>query len=406
MKGHIRRGRIEGTWYLRVELDRSDNGKRRQKRVTVRGTNADAQRRLRKLLTDLETGGYVDTARLTVGDLLRQWLSSREQRVQFRTYQRYEEIVRLYLLPTCGSVTLAKLSPSSVEQALKEWRSGGRHDGEPGRLSSRSLKHVFDTLKSACLWGVRSGLLARNPVAPVDPPAVERREMTALDPEGVARLLNAASGTELLKPILVAVGTGLRCGELLALRWSDVDLDAGRLYVRRSVENAKGELRYKQPKTSRSARTLSLAAFVVDALCRHRAVQNERRIFYGLGRDDSALIFDREDCSPWNPASFSFAFAKFIRKSGLPKVRFHDLRHSHATLLLRAGVDLKTISATLGHSTISMTGNVYLHAAESLQQAAVSRLDEMLSPAVGGVFQRASVPQRCHTKPSLTKSPS
>ncbi|MDQ2992232.1 MAG: site-specific integrase, partial [Candidatus Eremiobacteraeota bacterium] len=180
-----------------------------------------------------------------------------------------------------------------------------------------------------------------------------QREMQTLDVMGVAALLKAAGGSELQSSIAVLVGTGLRRGELLGLRWSDLDLSIGRLAVRRSVEMIDGKRQEKPPKTARSARTLALASFVVEALRRQKGEQNERRLVLGLGRDENAYVSDRSDGTPWNPDSFSWSFAELIRRSKLPRIRLHDLRHSHATLALSAGTDLKTISAALGQSSIA-----------------------------------------------------
>jgi len=237
------------------------------------------------------------------------------------------------------------------------------------------------------------GLLTRNPVDAVTPPRVERLEMKALDAAGVTALLAAAEGLEIQLPILVAIGTGLRRGELLGLRWNDIDLDGCRLSVRRSLEVVAGEIRSKPPKTTRSARTISLASFVIEALRRHRGEQNKRRL---RGGDDAAWVFSDGRGNPWNPVHFTKRFGRLARQPGVPRVRFHDLRHSHATLSLAAGIDLKTISASLGHSTIGVTANTYLHAVDSLQRESANRLDVALRGAIGAGLSRSSVPNRCH----------
>jgi len=241
----------------------------------------------------------------------------------------------------------------------------------------------------------------RNPVDAVEPPKVDRTEMRALDPVGISRLLEVANGTELAAPIAVAVGTGLRRGELLGLRWNDVDLEKGRLAVRRSVETVDGVRRTKPPKTTRSARTVAIPAFVVDVLRQARADQLSHRILLGLGREDDGWVFTRDDASPWEPGAFSLHFARLVKRQRLPHVRFHDLRHSYGTLALAAGVDLKTVSAAMGHSTIAMTGNTYLHAVASLERDSASRIDALLGDVVGAAMSGeriSSVPQRCQTK--------
>jgi integrase len=287
------------------------------------------------------------------------------------------------------------MRPVHVEAALATWRK--KNSARLGRpLSQRSIRHAYDTLRTICRWAVRMGLLVRNPCDAVAPPRWDQKEMRTLDAPGVAALLTAASGTELQLPIAVLVGTGLRRGELFGLRWTDVDLDAGRLEVRRSVEMVDGTRREKPPKTARSARTLALAPFVIAAL-QMRKDEQFRRLQNRVGKREAsaeqkdAYVFDRADGSLWNPDSCSWSFAELIRRKKLSKIRLHDLRHSHATLALAAGMDLKTISAALGHSTIAVTANTYLHATEAMQRTHADRLETALGASVTGALRRPAV---------------
>ena len=211
--------------------------------------------------------------------------------------------------------------------------------------------------------------------------------MRTLDADGFTRLLKTAKGSELEVPIIVAFGTGLRRGELLALRWSDVDLAVGRVSVRRSLERFDGEIRTKEPKTPRSRRTVTLPAFALAALrtLRDDQLRTLIALFGDLEarrRQKDGPVFTRIDGALWDVGAFSLAFYRLIRRGKLPAVRFHDLRHSYGTLALAAGTDLKTISAALGHSTISTTANIYLHAVESLQQEAADRINLIVADAI------------------------
>jgi integrase len=230
--------------------------------------------------------------------------------------------------------------------------------------------------------------------------------MRALDPNGVAELLGIARGTEAEHAIIVAIGTGLRRGELLGLRWSDLNLHTARLTVRRSVETVKGVTRTKPPKTTRSARTIALPRFALDALRNQRAESDKRRTFFGLPHSEDDWVFTRADESPWTPHVFSLTFARMVKRAGLKPVRLHDLRHTFGTLALASGVDLKTVSTALGHSTIAMTANTYMHAVESLQQDAADRIDTLLGGIVGKA--RSSVPRdpRPHQKPPSNQASS
>lgn len=394
MKDHIIRGRVDGTWYLRVELPRDAGGQRRQRRETVRCTKAQAQRRLRDLLREVEMGGYAEGVRLTVAALAQHWLDAAEHRVTARTFAFYAAHVRLYILPSLGSLRAEQLRPAHIEAAIAAWRHGKRNDKEQGALSPRTVAHVFNTLRTLLRWGVKMGTLVRNVADAVEPPRYERKEMRALESTGVAKLLKAAQGGDLQAVIAVAIGTGLRRGELLGLRWSDIDLVARRLTVRRSVETVKGVTRTKPPKTARSARTIALPPFVVEVL---RDDYTKQELVRGRAPDESAWVFVRGDGSPWEPGAFSLAFARFVKNAKLPHVRFHDLRHSFGTLALASGVDLQTVSRALGHESVAITSRIYVHAIDTLQADAAARIDALLGPAVAGAM--SLVPQPCHAIP-------
>jgi integrase len=412
MRGYVTRGRSGGTWYLRVDLPRGGDGKRRQRRETVSGTKADAQRRLRDLLREVESGNYTGTGRLTIAEIARRWLATKEHRVAAKTYAFYSSHLRLYIVPAFGSLRGEALHAEQIEAALASWARGKRHDRKRGARSSRSIAHIFNTLRTLLRWSVKMGLLVRNSADAVDPPRFERREMHVLDAAGVARLLSAARGSELQAIIAVAIGTGLRRGELLALRWSDVNLDARRLTVRRSLETVKGITRTKPPKTARSARTIALPPFVVGVLRQELDHQEELRRDFEDKADRGGWIFVRADGSPWEPGAFSLSFARFVKRVKLPHIRFHDLRHSFGTLALASGVDLQTVSRALGHESTAITSRIYLHAVETLQDDAAARIDALLGNAVTSALATPvspaklveSVPQRCHATPLPIKN--
>jgi integrase len=412
MRGHLKRGRADSTWYLRVELLHDRDGKRRQRRETVRGTKADAQRRLRELLREVESGGCTDVTRLTIAQLAQRWLAAKEHRVAAKTYAFYASHVRLYIVPALGSLRAEMLRPAHVEAAIGTWARGKRNDHEKGVLSSRSVAHLFNTLRTMLRWGVKMGMLVRNAADAAEPPRFQRKEMCALDPAGVARLLRAAQGSELQPIIVVAVGTGLRRGELLALRWSDVNLDARRLTVRRSLETVEGVTRTKPPKTARSERTIALPPFVADVLRIELGRQEELCRTSGMKQAENGWVFARIDGSPWEPGAFSLAFARFVKHAKLPHARFHDLRHSFGTLALASGVDLQTVSRALGHESTAITSRIYLHAIDTLQDDAAARIDALLGNAVTSALAKPSVPsklgesvpERCHTTPTAIKN--
>jgi integrase len=238
--------------------------------------------------------------------------------------------------------------------------------------------HFHRLLQKALSQAVRWQLLARNPASAVEPPRPQRQQMRALDETETATLLKLVEDTRLYMPTLLAITGGFRRGEILALRWQDVDLQTGRAVISRSLEDTKESVRVKSPKTERGRRTVVLPGFTLDALRTHRAQQAARRLAAGPAYDDNDLICAREDGSFWPPDTFTTLFAARVRTSGLAHFRFHDLRHTHATQLLKQGVHPKIVSERLGHSNIGITLDTYSHVLPGMQEDAIGIFDSHL----------------------------
>jgi len=228
---------------------------------------------------------------------------------------------------------------------------------------------------------VRRQLLARNPAEAVRPPRPARAPVRTLDEEQTTRLLKTAQGTRLHVPVLVAVMTGLRRGKLLALRWSDMDLEAATLSVTQTLRVTHNGLVFAPPKTGKSRRLLALPPLVVEALREHRRRQLEDRLRLGPVWQEHGLVFPGPDGRPWHPATLSCSFRELCKRAGM-EIRFHDLRHSHATQLLKAGVHPKIVNEWLGHSTVGITLDIYSHLLPGMQEEAVGRLEAALRAAL------------------------
>jgi len=244
-------------------------------------------------------------------------------------------------------------------------------------------------LREALQQAVRWQLLARNPADAVKPPKVERKQMQTLDAEATVVLIEAARCTNLFMPILLGVLCGLRRGEITALRWRSIDLDHGQLSVTASTEQTSRGTREKETKSGK-ARTVALPSLIVDELRRHRVAQAEGLLQAGVRLTDDHHVVAREDGQPLQPRSLTHAFVKFIRQHGLPPIRLHDLRHSHATHMLAAGVHPKVAQERLGHSSVSVTIDLYSHVLPGMQAEAVSRVDAVLRDALN----RRAVPHK------------
>jgi integrase len=206
--------------------------------------------------------------------------------------------------------------------------------------------------------------------------------MRAIDEKSTASLLEAARDTRVHIPVLVAVTTGLRRGEVLALRWSDIDLDNSTLTVRRSVEQVKRQVTFKPPKTAKGRRLISLPSFTVDAFRKHRAEQAQERLQMGKGYEDQDLLFAQYDGNVWLPDLFTASFRRMVRNAKIGHIRFHDLRHSHATQMLMQGIHPKVVSERLGHSSIAITLDTYSHVLPGIQEEAAAKIDAALRGAV------------------------
>jgi integrase len=328
---------------------------------------------LRRLLRAIDTGDHVDPNRITLRDWLTTWLATVRQEVAPKTHERYSEIVNHFLLPALGNLRLAKLAPAHIQDAYNEWAIGGRRDGKEGGLSPRTRRHIHRILSGALVRAVEQQLIVRNPCAVLRLPKVERREMAALTVDQAQALLAAIRHTRVYWPVMIALATGGRRGEILALRWRH--LDGGVLRIVESLEQTNAGLRFKPPKNGR-ARAVTLPNFAIDELRRLKREQAEEFFLLGIRQTADTLLCARADGEPMQPRSLTHEFTRLVgRIQEIPRVRFHDLRHSHATQLLAAGVHPKVASERLGHSTIGVTLDLYSHVSATMQEDAAAKLD-------------------------------
>jgi integrase len=283
-------------------------------------------------------------------------------------------------------VPVRRLTPVHIEAFEAElqregWvkpRAGGNSEGEGGAkqgLSSQTVLHVHRVLSQALNHAVSVGVLSKNPAEQVSPPRPPSREIKILDKNEIAALVQAAKATDLYVPVLVAVTTGVRRGELLALRWSDIDLKAATLTVNQSLERIKGEFRFKSPKTRTSRRTISLPAVTVDALRAHYKVQLEERLQLGLGRDPQGLVFAQPGGQPTDLDSLTKSFGRLVAAAKVTPITLKGLRHTHISHLLMDGVHVKVVSERVGHANITTTLSVYAAYIPNMQADAARQVD-------------------------------
>jgi integrase len=384
-QGHIRE-RSEGSWELRYSLGTDPaTGKRRVATATIRGDRKAAETELRRLLRTRDTGEHVDPNRLSVRQWLTQWHDMMRSEVSPKTHERYGELVTNYLIPALGALPLSKLAPGDIQSAYGGWATEGRRDGKPGGLSPLTRRYIHVILKSALARAAEQQLLARNPADAFKKrlPKVERKEMVTLTAEQSQQLLESIKDTRTYWPVMLALATGMRRGEVLALRWKNIDLDRAVLSVVQSLEQTKTELRFKDTKTSRN-RAITLPAFAVEELRRLKRQQAEELLALGIRQTGETLVCCRADGEPLQPRSVTHQFILLRgRVKDLPRVRFHDTRHSHATQLLADGVHPKVAQERLGHSTVTTTLDLYSHVTATMQADAAAKLDAAFRVAKG-----------------------
>lgn len=379
MRGHLEK-RYNGSWTIIIEMGNDPKtGKRRRIGRNFKGNKREAEKEMVRLMHELETGAFVEPARLTVENWMRQWLEQAKLRLAAKTHYRYVQLVESYIIPNLGQVELTNLKPLHIQRMYAQLLEGGRRDGRPGGLSSTTVRHIHALLHSALKVAVKLQVMRHNPADAVDAPKMSHPEPQVFTEEQVARMLEAARETPHYVPLLLAVTTGMRRGEIYGLRWQDVDLDEGVITVRQTVAyTPKDGIFFKEPKTSSSRRQIALPRMAVDALKTYRLEQMKRKLQLGPQYTDLDLVFDRGDGQPRHPDTLSSWLPEFLERIGLPRLTVHQLRHTHASLLLRLGVNPKIVQERLGHSSIDVTMDIYSHLMPGMQEQAASKLDAVI----------------------------
>jgi integrase len=376
MKGTIRQ-RAPGSYTITIYLGKDPTTKKKKwHTATIRGTKREAQIECAKLITAITGGGFSEPNKVTVAEFLERWLTHMTTQVDVRTHVGYAEKARKNITPLLGHVVLTKLRPDQIEAAYTKALTSGRRDGNGG-LSPGTVHHMHRILKQAFKQAVKWKLLAVNPCDAVDPPKVEKKEMKTYDMPQTVGALNEMRTTRFLVAYLLAAMCGLRRGEITALRWKAVDLDAGMIRVVQTSRQIGTEVSYKPVKNTKG-RPVALSPIMVAELRAHRIRQTEEMLQLGLKRAGDSFVFAQPDGSPIKPGSLTNEWKRLVAKHKLPKIRFHDLRHTHATAMLASGIHPKIAQERLGHSTIAITMDLYSHVMPNMQADAVALDDALL----------------------------
>jgi integrase len=365
----IKRG---STYTVVLDVGRDENGKRLRRWHSGFRTKNEAEQARTRLMSALDAGTYTEPTKLTFGAFVKdKWLPALAATVRPNTLAMYRINLDKHIVPALGHIRLTKLSPEQLNAFYAQLLSGGRRDGKGG-LSTRTVRINHMVLHRALTDAVKWGYLTRNIAALADPPKVVTAEIRPWTPEQLSSFLQFVATDRLAALWRLVASTGMRRGEILGLRWSDVDLGAGCLTIGQTLVVVNYKLAFSEPKTVAGKRTLALDPQTVTALRSHWARQAEERLVWGGEWQDTGLVFTREDGSPIHPERLSKWFDQRVNAAKLPRITFHGLRHSYVTMLLRAGQPLRVVSQRAGHSSPNVTTAVYAHVMPGDDEAAAA----------------------------------
>lgn len=337
-------------------------------------TKRDAQVFLTATLATVQTGMFTEPTKLTVGEyLLHRWLPGRSASLRTSTFDAYRRSVELHVIPALGHMKIQQLAPDHLDRLYADLLRAG--------LAPKTVRNLHTTLHKALKDAVRKNLVVRNVADSADPPRLKRAgegEMKTWTPEQLYAFLEGMADHRLRAGFLLAATTGMRRGEVLGLRWADIDFTTRRLTVNQTVLNVAYKITIGTPKTPRSRRTIALDPETVRVLLEHRRQQLAERHAMGNAYIDQDLVFAREDGRPTHPDLFSQTFQRTVKRLGLPAIRLHDLRHTHATMGLAAGIPIKIMSTRLGHATTAFTQDVYMHSVPAMEESAADQIADLI----------------------------
>jgi integrase len=381
MTGHVRR-RGERSWELKFDIGTDPaTGKRQTRYHSFKGTKREAEAELIRVKEAANRGDYVDPAKTTLAEFLDRWESWAATQVSAKTLERYKELLAHHVRPHLGPARVQRLQTVNFAELYGKLQRP-KPEGGAG-LAPRTVGHVHRLLHRIFGHAVKWGVITANPIAAAEPPRVPPTEIEILEPGEIKTVLKALRGRPLYPVAVIGLATGLRRGEIAALRWGDVDFDGGKIRVGRSLEQTNAGLTFKAPKTKAGRRAISIPPSILIELRDHWRGQQEQRLALGLGKaghDD--LVFARADGSAWPPDSLTTAWQKTVAALKLPKVTLHALRHTHVSQLIASGLDVVTVSRRIGHSNPTVTLGVYSHLFGNTDERAAAVVETALAGAL------------------------
>ena len=371
MRGSVKK--YGSSWCVTFDLGIDPaTGKRRQKRKRGFVTRKEAETALTKMITDAEDGLFDQSDRVTVTDFLEQWLASKESTVRKSTYRSYAWLVKMHIVPHLGKAKLTDLTPIQLQKYYTKLQKLDKP------LSNRSILHIHIVLQEALDRAMKWGLLNRNVAKLVDPPRAKKVQFTVWTQKEAAKFLNACREDRYYIAFLLAIMTGMRKGEVLGLRWQDVDIEQSLISVRQTLSYTGKGSEFQAPKTEHGKRAIAIPTQVVEALKRHKRQQAQEKLMLGQEYQDNDLVVATRFGTFVTARNLDRSWYQYLDELDVPRIRFHDLRHTHASLMLLQGVHPKVVSERLGHANIGITLDTYSHVMPGLQEKAAAKFADEL----------------------------
>ena len=371
------RQKKDGRWEARMTVPDPETGKSKVKTFS-RNKQKEVVAWMKKMSLDISAGNYVGERKETVADWIITWLNEyAKNSVRQTTWESYESVARCHIIPVIGNVRLQDLRPEQVQRLYNEKLANGSLKKQGG-LSATTVRYIHAVLDIAFRRAYKNELIAKNIMEKVDLPPAKKHEIKPLTKEELIKFIEATRGHKYYTAYLLECYTGIRRGELLALRWQDIDFENHTITIKQGLVRTQKGLTFNEPKTERSCRKIDLSEKMISELKIHNARQNQERLAMGAAYCNFDLLFCNSLGSPLDPRNFTKEFQAVLTDAGLPFISFHDMRHTHATLLLAEGENIKVVQERLGHTTVRMTLDTYAHVQPGMQKQATERLERAL----------------------------
>jgi len=368
-----------GKYQITVEAGRDPVTGKRRRRYTTCETKKEAKIKEAELIKQVKKGIIKSSGNITVAEHLKEWLKEDCQDLAPRTYSSYKMIVKKHIVPVLGHIKLEKLNPKHIQIYQNHKLKEGRIDGKGG-LSNRTVQYHHRVLSRALKIAVRWHIIEENPCKYVDAPSVKKKKASSIDIKDIKKIINAAKDTWLYEILMVGLFTGMRRGEILGLKWDNIDFDKRLLKVRWQVQHIRNKgIFIRELKTDSSYREIDIPDNIVFMLKKMVTKQNKKKLQAGKLYDDHDLVFCYDNGKPRNPQGVTKKFNKIVRKTNIDrKYRFHDLRHTFSTLQLQEGTEMKTLQELLGHAVYSTTADTYSHVTKNMKKRAANNINKAL----------------------------